>query len=265
MPFTVATYNVLADSYIKPEYFPRTPSMYLDPTWRHPALALRIVRLGADVVGFQEMEPVALGHVERALGPLGYRCHFARKGRGRPDGCALAVRESALLTLAVHSFEYDDGDADRPASGHLALLGVFEQEGRRFGVATTHVKWDPPDLPGPQRYGARQVPLLLERIERVEPACATWVVCGDFNAEAANPVLEPFVRRGFLDAYRDRPDAFTANANRRARRIDFLFHTPDLAAHPANVLPLNNDTSLPTMAEPSDHLPISATFRWATA
>ncbi len=56
MPFKVASYNILADSYINPAWYPGTDAELLDPAHRHPALVERIARMAADVICLQEVE-----------------------------------------------------------------------------------------------------------------------------------------------------------------------------------------------------------------
>jgi hypothetical protein len=65
-----------------------------------------------------------------------------------------------------------------------------------------------------------------------------------------------------VDAYRGREDQRTCVANRRARRIDHLFHTPDLRARPGDLTAIG-PSPLPSAAAPSDHLTIRARFGWA--
>lgn len=56
MPFTVATYNVLASAYIKPEWYAGVPAHLLDPAWRVPAVARSVAALDADLVCLQEVD-----------------------------------------------------------------------------------------------------------------------------------------------------------------------------------------------------------------
>jgi hypothetical protein len=58
------------------------------------------------------------------------------------------------------------------------------------------------------------------------------------------------------DAYAKLPQAFTANANGRKKRIDFILYSDDFGATPAPIAPIGDDTPLPSDTEPSDHLPI---------
>jgi len=46
--FTIATYNVLANAYIRPAWYPRTPPGMLVAAYRGPALVRHILGLVAD-------------------------------------------------------------------------------------------------------------------------------------------------------------------------------------------------------------------------
>src|SRR5262249_27547845 len=56
MSLRIASYNILADSYIQRTFFPRTPSEILDPSRRYPTLAARVAGLAADVLCLQEVD-----------------------------------------------------------------------------------------------------------------------------------------------------------------------------------------------------------------
>jgi exonuclease III len=67
---------------------------------------------------------------------------------------------------------------------------------------------------------------------------------------------------GFCDVYAEQPSANTCNANRQAKRIDFLLHTDALKSQPMTLPVIDDQTPLPSFHEPSDHLPIMASFDW---
>src|SRR5262245_16900968 len=120
MAFTVATYNVLASSYIKPPWYPFTPPSVLAPEHRLPALVWHLVGLDADVFCLQEVEEVAFGSFEAGLAPSGYTGHYTRKGGGKPDGCATFYRTAAFEPLGADRVDYRDGAGGRGDSGHIA-------------------------------------------------------------------------------------------------------------------------------------------------
>ena len=246
----MASYNVLADAYIVPRFYPRTPAALLDPLTRRPALIRRVSGLGADVICLQEVDGPVLEALRAELEPQGCAVRFVQKHR-KPDGCALIARVGIVLQHVENVRFADD-------TGHVALAVVIEHEGRLLGVATTHLKWDPPGTARDEQRGYRQVTELLE-VLRGSP-CASWIVCGDFNAVEGSEVARAMASAGFRDLYAGRPDAWTCNSNGRATRIDFLFHTPDLDGRAGDVPPIDDETPLPGPGEPSDHLPIVGWF-----
>lgn len=233
----MATYNVLADAYIRPSYYPRTDPEILRPDRRWKSVVARLEELAPDVLCLQELE------ASRNLHLTGYRAHYARKGGARPDGCGTFTRKTPFR---AERLEYRDG------TGHIALLVVIEQDGGLLGVANTHLRWD--------RDNALGLAQLTELLEATEPfGCDGWIVCGDFNADSGSPSLRMALERGWLDP----GGGPTCNANARARRIDFLLHTPSLLARPHELPAIDDLTPLPSEAQPSDHLPVAATFAWA--
>jgi endonuclease/exonuclease/phosphatase family metal-dependent hydrolase len=216
MPLVVVSYNILADAYIRAEHYPDSPAAVLAPARRCQALARHITNLAADVLCLQEVEPDVFQLLLAHLGPHGFEGHYARKGAGKPDGCATFLRIAVVTARAVRRLDYADAADRREPSGHLALIAHVELEGRGVAIANTHVKWDPPETPGPQRWGYRQIAQLLAGREALVPACPAWIICGDFNATADSPVVRLLEHAGFVDAYRARPDLNTCNPNRRA-------------------------------------------------
>src|SRR5437016_5481903 len=91
MPFTVATYNILASSYIKPEWYAGVSAYLLRPEARVPAVARHVAALDADILCLQEVEPDVFAALASHLDPLGYAGYYERKGAG-PAGRLRHVR-----------------------------------------------------------------------------------------------------------------------------------------------------------------------------
>lgn len=250
----IASYNILADAYIKPEWFPHTPADLLRPRSRHAPLARRIAGLDADIVCLQEVEPDSFNALQSALTPHGYVGVMAQKQQGRPDGCAVFHRLERSPGHRVHYFS--DRLEDGRASGHLALSVDFDVGGARLRVACTHLRWDRPDRPVDQHQGMQQATELITEVIRKAPE-ALWIVCGDFNARPGEPLVQAFEAAGLLDAYSGRHQP-TCNANGEPKAIDFLFHSSVLRAQPDRLPPLEALTPMPSEQEPSDQLPIAA-------
>ncbi|MEP7123447.1 MAG: endonuclease/exonuclease/phosphatase family protein [Byssovorax sp.] len=253
---TVLSWNVLSDAYVRPGYFPHTDPALLAPGVRTPRIVARLVALAPDVVCLQEVEPALFEAVRAALAPLGFSGRFLQKRR-KPDGCATFVRRAALAIESFQEMAYPDGAPDRADSGHVALLSVLHASGQRIGVANTHLKWDDPGTPDGERWALRQAPTLLAAVQATE---IPWILCGDFNVTPDSPVHRLITAAGYVDAYASLPGARTSNANEDARRIDYLFHAPELRVEPAPIPPIDDVTPLPSETEPSDHLAIAGRF-----
>ena len=263
MPFSLTTYNVLAQAYITPTRYPRTPAPVLASVWRRPALVRHIVALGTDVVCLQEVEDETFAAVQQALQPLGYTGHFAKKGGGKPDGCATFVRQSTLAWGTVHHLMYSDGAGIERDSGHLALVVVGACKGRPLGLVNTHLQWDPPGTPPDRQRGSRQIKQLLQERGRIAPSCEAWIICGDLNVTSESHVVAVLRAEGFDYAHRTLAGTYTCNANARANMIDYVFYTGVFRAQPVAVPVIDDQTPLPSYDQPSDHLALTAYFDWA--
>ena len=243
------TWNVLADAYVKPQYFPRVDPALLAPGVRTPPIVAALAAGPADVVCLQEVEPATVEAI-RATG--GWDVHFASK-IGRPDGCAILARRAARLS-DVRTLAFADGAPDRTDSGHVALVATVHGAAQPLQLATTHLRWDAPDTPHADRWATRQVRDLIALVG-ADPA--RWIVCGDLNVQPGDPAYVMLTGAGLVDVMPDRP---TANANDKAKRIDHILCGRAIAATALPVMPITDVTPLPSAEMPSDHLPIGVTI-----
>jgi endonuclease/exonuclease/phosphatase family metal-dependent hydrolase len=238
----VVSWNVLADAYVRREYYPQTNPAVLERASRRAAVVDRLVSFAdADVLCLQEVDDALFAAAQKRLAEWTGR--LLRK-TGRGEGCAIFVRSALAAGLEWKELVF----ADR--SGHVALGVTFAG----IAVVSTHLKWEPPGTPEETHRGRSQLAEI----------CEAWpsgsrIVCGDFNDSPGGVVLRLAEERGLLDAYASMADANTCNANRKRRRIDFILHSADFKATPSLVSQaLEDDTPLPSANEPSDHLAIEA-------
>jgi len=239
---------MLADAYVRPEHTPYTAPELLDPARRGPALLDRLLGYatgGTDVLCLQELEPAMFAAATAQLETLGYEGRFLQKQR-KPDGVAIFLRR-ALGVPTFRELVYGDG------TGHGALAAMVGG----IGIATTHLKWESPDVLPEERLGRQELRELTEAWVRPDER---WIVCGDLNADAQSPVLAVAFACGLRDAYESLPDACTCNSNGRRKRIDFILHSSGFVATPAPLRAITDVTPLPSIDEPSDHLAILATL-----
>lgn len=259
--FRLASYNVLATSYIRPEFYPATPAELLADEHRVPALVRYIADLHADLYCLQEVERYAFAAIEAALGPMGYEAQLARKGGRRPDGCAVLFRLTCFRPVSAERLEYEEGLGPSP-SGHVAQLIVLECGSRQIGVANTHLRWDPPGVPPARQHGLRQVRELLSVLRSDPYRGMPWIICGDLNASPSSAVVQALLDAGLTYSHTAPHEGATCNANRTAKMIDYVFTEAPLQARPHPVVPVDDATPLPGPTQPSDHVPVIAQVGW---
>ncbi len=257
----MTTYNVLAQSYVRPDRYRLSPAKALDVHWRRDAVADHVASLGGDLICLQEVEPDGFEVIARRTKDLGYEDHFLSKGRGRPDGCATFFDPTVLEPKSVVEHHYRDGRGAEPDSGHVAEIFVFELERHTLAVANTHLRWDPPDTPIRNQLGYRQVLELLDTLEALDATIDATIVCGDFNAEPDSDVVTLLENRGFRSSHSETQGASTSNAGGRAKTIDYMFHTTALESAPIELPLIEDDTAMPSDEYQSDHLPVQSRFR----
>ena len=262
--FRLTSYNVLAEAYATKKLYPSVDPELMRWSRRAPAIVARVAALAPDVACLQEVEAAAWPGLEAAFAAHGWRGVFAAKGAGRADGCALLYQDGALRFAGSETLHFHDGEGGAAASGHLALIASFDTAAGPVRIANTHLRWQPAAARGDAHIGFRQARELLDRCIALTPAAFATVVCGDFNAPPESDIAALFRARGFSDAYEPAPQP-TCNPHRRAARIDFIFSTSGLRATPEPVSAIDGDMLLPSAAEPSDHLPITARLTAAPA
>jgi mRNA deadenylase 3'-5' endonuclease subunit Ccr4 len=264
LSISIASYNVLADSYVKPKWYPNVDPENLRWDRRKYAMAERVGGLDADIICLQEVEADAYALLEGGLDAKGYNGVYARKGADKPDGCAMFFRQERLRFAGANTLYYHDGRLGVPDSGHLALIISFECEWGVIRIATTHLRWGQDNKAPEEHIGYRQIRELLDERFKPDQSAYAWIVCGDLNAQSSDPVVKELAGNGFVDAYAGREQA-TCNPNGKAKRIDYIFHASDhisnLIAAPARLMEIDDLTPLPSADEPSDHLPVMAKYR----
>lgn len=266
--FTVLTWNVLAQAYVLPERYPLSTAEALAAGPRRARLLARLAALPADVVCLQEVEPDAHDAIAGILPD--HTGSYAAK-RGRPDGCALYVRTSgAPGAFDVHHREVLHYDPHGTGHDHVAALAVIAHRdgahaGRRLGIASTHLRWQPERTPLDRHLGVLQMRELLARVRALdaEHRCPAWVLCGDLNALSQSPVVRAATDQGFALSCQHQRPWDTVNIDRRRRKLDYLLYTAAAWSPQPDPLPaLAPDTPMPSEVHPSDHLPVRVAYDW---
>ncbi|MFI0444504.1 endonuclease/exonuclease/phosphatase family protein [Actinomadura sp. 6N118] len=253
--FTAVTYNVLAQSFARPDRYPLCPPEALNPFRRHALLLTRLEELDADLLCLQELEPAIYDRLRARLETTHDAAYVQRSQR--PDGLAVFARRALFGGLEHHELHFQ---AQRRGDDDLALIVRLTLDGRPLHVACTHLAWQPESTPRAEHVGHHQMLELLAHRDATAPD-DTWIFAGDFNAISQSIVVAAALEQGMDESCRSQRPWDTCAINGRPRKLDYLlFSTGRLEPRPGILPKLFRDTALPSLTEPSDHLPLRVGF-----
>lgn len=250
--FSVVTWNVLAQSYVRPSRYPTSPPEALEEAHRTRLVRQRVSQLQADVYCLQELEQPVFDALRDDLDDS--HVGFFTRRSGHADGTAVfAHKRFGWLRQEVVRFK-----ATRPDDDTRALL-VWLSVGRGYHVkiASAHLTWQPDSTPTAEHLGLLQMKELLALRQPPE----AWILAGDLNATTQSNVLLAAYEAGMEESCRAQRPWDTTNVNGRCRKIDYLL-TEGLNASPSPLPKLTSATPMPSLTEPSDHLPLRVTFEF---
>lgn len=251
--FIAVTWNVLAQAYVSPDRYPVSPPEALDPHLRRRRIIERLITLDADLLCLQEAEHDVFRELQAAIGDR-YTSSLVLKV-GKVEGCALFARRSVFEWVGNETLRYQ-----ATSGGHapLAQLVHLRFDGGPLSVANTHLTFQPEATP--DHLGHAQLRELLARRDELAPS--TWLFAGDFNALSSSAVVRAALDGGLEESCLSQRPWDTCNINGRCRKIDYLLTTAgQLVAEPLPLPALTRTTPMPSLTEPSDHLPLAVRFR----
>ncbi|MHB1909606.1 MAG: endonuclease/exonuclease/phosphatase family protein [Nitrososphaerales archaeon] len=233
MILKVLQYNILADCCAKG--FPACPEEYLCWEYRSDLLAKQLIAYQADVICLQEVD-----HPSFFLDLLKDSHH------------GLLIDDNMLFysrRLSLDRVEYL-----RYFAGKSAIIAYLRGGDSRCVVATTHLKAKAPF----ERVRKEQMKGLLDNLNDDLPV----IIAGDLNTEPDGAVIPLLSKAGYENAYE--PE-FTTYKHRedgiQFRTIDYLWSRGAKLLR-TTMLPSKDlfPQGLPCSIQPSDHLPLCATY-----
>lgn len=226
----VATWNVLADAYARPGWFPGVDPALLAPGARRDAIAAVLDRLDADVVLLQEAEPALLDSLTAWR-----HVDFAQR-TGKPDGCAILVR-GRWSVRSSRTLHYD-GQVARLAQ----IATLLTPDGRTLTAVNTHLEYSPLGVIGGQQ---------AAELARALPS-GPLVLGGDLNDAPGGPARTALAGVGVSGM--DYAEPTSLFGGREFRALDVL------GARGAELEVLESpfvvERAVPTLTCPSDHVPV---------
>lgn len=284
--FRICTYNVLAQCYVKSEWFSWTkPKSLLKWKTRreHLRRRLRDDELGkVDVFCLQEVDEFENEWKEFIENELNMGVFYKRrtqKSNNKKDGSLVCWNKEKFELLDTLGVEFNE--VTKTLDLDIKEVEGFEEEKKReyerdcvaacvmllhkasnvpITCVSTHLYWDPAKA----FVKLKQAEYLREEIERWSQTKGNILIGGDFNSLATSDVYKSMIENGYVSLMRDdetgREPEYTNVTPSFTETIDYIFSSKNWIEKVTHRGKVKNRDLLfdgcPCEGEPSDHLPI---------
>ena len=258
----ILSYNILANIYIKPEYYPGADHSFLEWHIRKKYLFDYILKFKADIICLQEYEDLEL---KAWFTQYGYQSIIYIDQNHSKVGLAIFYLADKLELVSAEKTKLAD-------SQQAAIIAKFNNGHKEFIIINTKIRWVPQEIQKTTYAGYQQIkwlllsklPMFVKDSNSIAPTAGhdttgEIIICGDFNADHHGSIYQLFMQHNLQDIFRDNPYN-TVKANNQANRVDFCFASSNLKYLAVNITGLNNQDIVPSATIPSDHLPLIVDF-----
>ncbi len=243
---SVASYNCLANDYLRYWNGKLTPAQQTytqQPAQRLNDVVYRIQQLNADVVCLQEVSASESTAYTNLLGYQGY-VGIYEQFTNKPDGVAIYIKAAKFKEARKDVLSYLD------TTGRKALfLHLTTHQGAEVDVVSTHLQGGPQH----QETAKLQIQALVQKVQQ---AAGRTIVCADCNFTPQDPRFQT-MNQYLYDALNGQLIPTSMN-DQTPLRLDYIWHTASLT--PVSATVCGNIHQFLTPAEPSDHVPLLASF-----
>ena len=250
MKFTITTYNILADAYMRRSHYPDSADAAIAKNAREALLLKTIAEHDSDIFCLQEVELIRFEKIQKILED---HVGFLVQKKDKPEGCAVFVRKSfPNIVFSEIRFKHI-----REKKNQVAALVQVDVGTSRIGISSTHLQWMKNSADASTHLGRMQLEELMDHVDDWIP----WIHCGDFNALSQSCVLQTAEEKGFVLSCRSQRPWDTTNINGRRRKIDYLIYPENkFEVRPFSLPKLASNTPMPSEIYASDHLPVKVEF-----
>jgi len=285
----VLSYNILSPSFATPKIYPFSLPKYLSTEIRLCQIKRQLIEHPYSIICLQEVQYEVYNN---ALHPFmeeqGYRCEFSPKGRfystnekekSIVHGQATFINTSKFHVKAIKSFEIRKQTVcstleiprdlyDHDETALLVIVSPIENVSINIAILNLHLYWDH------RSDGVKisQLNIALEtslRIASEYSNISDTIITGDFNSPIGSPVLNSIPNK-FVNVYQtmNSEPSFTRYSSGTFSTIDHIYSSTNFLNPQAVLSVPDQDTirkqyiSFPARFFPSDHIPISAVFKY---
>lgn len=235
------SYNILGDDNIRYGAYELLPPEIITWDLRKYRVIKKIARYMPDILFLQEVNTEACYFFKKKFKRLGYQAYCA-------FDLATFYKNNLFELSVVEKYGYSFG------KGALKLT-LLNNELVPFRIVNVHIKWD--DKEPNVHQGCRQIIDLKNHLSNDSQFKNNnfTIIAGDFNLEPSHPCLQD-LNKDFMDGQRDSLEPTFYGKN--PARIDYIFFSKEWSLVKSEAVQRGGkNVRLPTLDEPSDHIPVS--------
>ncbi|KAL4499815.1 hypothetical protein ABPG72_015164 [Tetrahymena utriculariae] len=188
---SITSYNILADLYTDPWYFPYCPKQYLNFDYRKWKIVEEIKLINSDIVCLQETDHIEDFYYQQ-FQELGYQIQYALKPY-RTEGILIMFKKDKFKMISEHAISFDNEIPDTFNKKHYqrnnnALIIQLKNlnSDLKIVIANTHLFWNPQN----EEVKLLQTAQLLQYLTKNYKEDENIVLCGDFNSMPSSNVIK---------------------------------------------------------------------------
>ena len=248
--FTALTYNILCEEFACEEIYDYVKKEDLCWNNRKERIIERLRALNSDVICLQEVNEQTFKALQQGL--TEYEGSLACKGKDAIKtnvGICTFCKKGVFKNISHKSCVCDGSSRCGKHPVRPALFtDVTLQNGSIVTIINTKVRYSSSVK---EKDGIwNHVHYLIDKMPK-----ESVLVIGDFNRTPDHFLIKEIIDCGLQDIFakENRP---TCYANKKVKRIDYIFASKDMIVTPLSCSFLTGKEPIPSQNEPSDHIPI---------
>ncbi|KAL4502033.1 hypothetical protein ABPG73_020170 [Tetrahymena malaccensis] len=187
----ITSYNILADQYTDPWYFPYCPKQYLNFDYRKWKIVEEIKLINSDIVCLQEADHIENFYYQQ-FQELGYQVYYALKPC-RNEGILVMFKKDKFKFIAEYVINFDSqipdsfNKANYQRNNNALIIELKHlNSDQKLVIANTHLFWNPQN----EEVKLLQTAQILENLTKYYKQDENIFLCGDFNSMPSSNVIK---------------------------------------------------------------------------
>ncbi|EAS05777.2 endonuclease/exonuclease/phosphatase family protein (macronuclear) [Tetrahymena thermophila SB210] len=188
---SITSYNILADLYTDPWYFPYCPKQYLNFDYRKWKIVEEIKLINSDIVCLQEADHIEDFYYQQ-FQDLGYQIQYALKPY-RAEGILVMFKKDKFKMISEHVINFDNeipdtfNKANYQRNNNALIIQLKHLiSDLNIVIANTHLFWNPQN----EEVKLLQTAQILQHLTKNYKQDENIILCGDFNSMPTSNVIK---------------------------------------------------------------------------